>query len=105
MQTTIFDDIVPHFHNTIGASKKELIVLDEKCKTQEDKVLDYFKKNPELHCSPTDVWSAIGLYETPVTSIRRAMSNLTRDGFLEKTNVKVNGIYGVKTFCWKLKQY
>ena len=38
----------------------------------------------------------------PITSVRRAMTNLTKAGLLEKTGDKVLGEYGVMVNTWKL---
>lgn len=38
----------------------------------------------------------------PITSVRRAISDLTRDGKLVKTDKQVIGIYGRKEYVWRL---
>ena len=38
----------------------------------------------------------------PLTSIRRAMTTLTKDGKLIKTDKQVPGIYGTPNYKWKL---
>ena len=38
----------------------------------------------------------------PITSVRRAISDLTRDGKLVKTDKQVMGIYGRKEYVWRL---
>ena len=43
------------------------------------------------------------LPDAPLTSVRRAMTNLTKDGLLEKTELKAEGIYGRPEHFWKYK--
>ena len=40
--------------------------------------------------------------DAPITSIRRSMNTLTRNGRLIKTTVKVMGPYGRPCYCWRL---
>lgn len=44
-------------------------------------------------------------YEYPITSIRRALSNLTKAGKLAKTGIKVTGKYSRPEHCWAAKNY
>ena len=39
---------------------------------------------------------------SPVTSTRRAMTNLTDKGYLVKTGFQRRGIYGKLNYCWRL---
>ena len=38
----------------------------------------------------------------PLTSARRAMTNLTEAGYLTKTELKTPGIFGAMNFNWRL---
>ncbi len=53
-------------------------------------------------------WAAalqqIGVNDTPITSIRRAMTNLTNRGNLVKTDAQVTGAKGKPEYIWKIKQ-
>ena len=54
--------------------------------------------------TPFDVETA--LYSNtmvPITSIRRAITNLTNDEKLVKTDNQKTGPYGKPSYCWKLK--
>lgn len=56
--------------------------------------------------SPSEVWR-IGLangMQWPLTSPRRAMTTLARDGLLEKTDAKRVGEYGAVEFLWDLPE-
>ena len=55
-----------------------------------------------------DVLSALKHLEaidlnTPITSIRRAISDLAKEGYLLKTDKKVMGNWGRLTYTWRLK--
>lgn len=90
-----------HFHNTINLSGKELLVADGKCKNQEIAILDFFERHPNMEYTPFEVQEAMSLYKTPITSIRRAMTNLTEKDHLIKTNNQAKGIYDKPNYKWK----
>ena len=90
------------FHNTINAEGAQLAMFNEIAKTQDEKILQFFKSNPKLELTPFAVQKMMQLNETPITSIRRALCNLTERGELKKTK-QVTECYGVKNFCWSLK--
>ena len=71
------------FYNTIQENPSELARSQTKAKTQEQKIINCFKQY-ERPLSPSMVLSISGL-NCPITSIRRAMTNLSDDGKLEKT--------------------
>jgi hypothetical protein len=41
--------------------------------------------------------------ECPITSIRRALTNLTNEGKIIKTGVKTVGLYNKKEHLWRLR--
>jgi predicted ArsR family transcriptional regulator len=51
--------------------------------------------------SPSQVHADI-LRTSPLTSVRRSISNLTADGKLVKTERKVQGPYGRPEYVWRL---
>lgn len=42
--------------------------------------------------------------DPPLTSIRRAVTNLAHYGLLDKTSMRRTGIYGKKEYVWKYRQ-
>ena len=88
------------FYNTIEETAEELAQSHEKAKTQEEKILECFYSCEES-LSPSMVLSQTGL-NCPITSIRRAMTNLSNDGKLEKTNDYTLGSYGKREHLWSL---
>lgn len=91
------------FYNTIHESGKQLSDSIKQATTQEEKVLRFFKTNPKKLFTPFDI-KYVGLFEdnVPLTSIRRAITNLEGKGLLEKTEEKREGGYGKYNYCWKL---
>ena len=87
------------FYNTIKFGKIKLEKEISNAKNQEEKILLIFNKKKEL--TPSEVWEY--LMEYPLTSIRRAMTNLTDQGRLIKTSTQKIGYYGKPNYVWKLK--
>ncbi|MBA7475648.1 hypothetical protein ES707_11020 [subsurface metagenome] len=78
-----------------------LLEFEEKAVTQEAKVLFFFRQNLHRSFTPFEVKQHSGL-NAPITSIRRAMSNLTDQGRLIKTPATRQGEYGKPNYCWRL---
>tara|TARA_R110000751_G_scaffold283213_1_gene386541 strand:- start:220 stop:558 length:339 start_codon:yes stop_codon:yes gene_type:complete len=83
------------YYNTNKEHGNEVIKSNEKAKSQEEAILKIFNIKDKL--SASEAWA---IYDnkgnTPITSIRRAITNLYNDGKLLKTNEKIIGIYGKK---------
>ena len=86
------------FHNTIGLQDKKLRKYRRQSDSQETVVLTAIKVSKKKW-TPSEIWKEllrIGTIakKTPLTSIRRAMSNLAYDDELVKLPVQKIGIYG-----------
>ena len=83
------------YYNTNKERGNELINSNDKAKSQEEAILKIFNIKDRL--SASEAWA---IYDnkgnTPITSIRRAITNLYNDGKLFKTNERIIGIYGKK---------
>ena len=88
---------MPHY-NTTKESGNQLSLLNEIAINQEDKVLELFTIKKKL--SPSDVWKYYSQY--PITSIRRAITNLTIQGKLLKTDEKKIGEWNRNEFLWEI---
>jgi|SRR5690349_4533189 len=89
------------FFNSIGLGGQDLIRAKEKAKTQEQKVLTFFKANPGKYFTPFTVHDFIFSDQTPWTSTRRCITNLTRKKMLTKcTNVQEIERYGKPNYVW-----
>tara|TARA_B100000282_G_scaffold268341_1_gene221113 strand:- start:190 stop:519 length:330 start_codon:yes stop_codon:yes gene_type:complete len=93
------------FYNTINEQPSELAVSIAKAKSQEEKIMKCFyyyeSKYTNLCFSPSMVLNMTNL-KCPLTSIRRAMTNLSNEGKLIKTNNKIKGLYGKQEHLWSL---
>lgn len=93
------------FYNTIAESNHIEYNSIRRCQTQQDKILAYFRMNPSKEFTPFQVQRELSheFVNTPITSIRRAMTNLTEQGFLQKTNIQRKGAYNKKNYTWRLR--
>lgn len=89
------------FYNTTGEIGEKLKEFESKCKGQELIVLKFFQEKKYTLFSPVDVLDNCFSENTPITSVRRAITNLTKAGFLIKTDKKVKGMYGKDNYLWK----
>lgn len=94
------------FFNTNNTLKHHLPKENEKASCQQDIVLDLFKTSYHKWTASL-VWEQLLSTDkihqlTPLTSIRRAMSNLQRAGYLEKENETRMGMYGKNEHYYKL---
>lgn len=80
------------YHNTNGLKGESLTNSEQKAQSQEEIILELFKsKNTPLSASQVfkEYPSII-----PITSVRRAISNLKKSNVLEKTKETRSGLYG-----------
>lgn len=91
------------YHNTTHLTGAELQDSTQKAETQTEKVLRFFKVHSGYKYPPSFVHNVIG-GNSPLTSTRRALSDLTKKGELEKTEHKRVGAYGKPEYMWRLKQ-
>lgn len=90
------------YYNTTNQSGEALVSSKKKATSQEVKILQLFTRNPRVAFSPSQVWATFG-NAAPLTSIRRSITNLTKQGLIEKTSHKTEGLYGRDEYTWKLK--
>jgi hypothetical protein len=90
------------YYNTTNEFAKVLETSKQKAKRQDEIILNAFKQISEM--TPSEVWTNFfDVDSVPITSVRRAMTDLTNDGKLIKTEVKKKGIYGKPEYVWQLK--
>lgn len=69
---------------------------------QEDIVLQFFERHPNEGFTPFALQSAMGT-NWPITSVRRALTDLTNEGKLEKhVEQQRIEVYGVRNCVWRL---
>jgi|13_taG_2_1085334.scaffolds.fasta_scaffold278725_1 CDP-diacylglycerol pyrophosphatase len=88
-----------NYFNTTGQNADYVSKRKSKNITQEDIVYDIFKSNTKLTAS-----QVLDMYpkNIPITSIRRAMSNLQYDNKIIKTTDTKLGIYGAPEHYYRL---
>lgn len=92
------------FFNTVELKGEPLHKARKEARQQENMILAYFRSRPTAALTPEDLL-AIMSPNTPLTSVRRAITNLTAKGFLRKlplTDVFHIGKYGKPVHSWKL---
>ncbi|MAE87959.1 MAG: hypothetical protein CMB80_34810 [Flammeovirgaceae bacterium] len=88
------------FFNTTNESGETLRNYREAARSQDTKIAEYFA-DMNMPMSPSQVNAAV-LKDSPLTSIRRSITNLTQRGVLRKTETKVDGPYGRPEYLWEL---
>ena len=91
------------YFNTTKLKGKNLAEAQSQTYNQEQVISLYFTQNPKAELTPFQVNMAI-LRNAPITSVRRAMTNLTKNGVLEKLEIQRPGKYGKPNHLWRLKQ-
>jgi hypothetical protein len=97
------------FHNTTNETGVQLEAFTKKAQTQDEVVLTFFKNHLNHDFSPSKLYEYLIKHSlidntTPLTSIRRALTNLTVAGKLTKTNRTVISRYGRSEYVWQLKK-
>ena len=96
------------YYNTTNENGSLLQTNMKQANNQEQLTLAVFQTYPNENLSANEVWAFLIDNEsineqTPLTSIRRAITDLTNEGKIVKTNRKVLGSAGRKTYTWRLK--
>jgi hypothetical protein len=91
------------FHNTIALEGVELEKAEKGCNHQEERILRIFATHGG-QMTPFDVCNVFNkMYQPiPITSVRRAITNLTKRGKLHKCDRMKKEIYGKPNYYWKL---
>ena len=89
------------YYNTNDEEGQELLNSRLNARKQEDII--YLLFDNDSYFSP-DMIETLLVQDYPITSIRRALTNLTNQGLLKKTDKMVMGKYGKKTHTWKLAE-
>ena len=85
------------YYNTTRETGRDLKEAEERTSSQDREVLKHFKVN--YISTPSQVWQEMN--NILLTSVRRSISNLTKEGFLTKTLMKKVGYYGRKEYVWQ----
>ena len=94
------------YYNTTNLAGTELKKEELKALTQNTQILHVFRGDDTLARTPFDVQEILkDKYDLdyPITSIRRAITDLTNRDVLEKTDTMRLGTWNKLTHAWKLK--
>jgi hypothetical protein len=93
----------PDRHNTTHLSGEDLRQRRQDARDQQAVILGWFERYPGRLFAPHQL---VHLFPpaVPLTSIRRALTNLTTAGKLIKTETRIDGPYGDLVHCWRLKR-
>ena len=91
------------YFNTTNESGADLKQSHAKAKRQEDVILTIYQRHKKLTAS--DAWSFYCTTKRcPLTSARRAITNLANEGLLFKTQTKKMGMYGKPEYVYRLNE-
>jgi len=91
-----------NYHNTLWAEGAVLAGYESKAETQDEAVLELLKRHPKHFFTAEQVHKSV-MGTAPLTSARRALSNLYRDGYVEKANKHAQGKYGRPVTLWRIR--
>jgi len=93
----------PSYHQNGTPPSIQAPVYAHKARAQDHLVLNYFKSSGGRH-SPSDILDLVwaGGNQPPLTSVRRAITNLQKQGKLIKTEETKVGLYGRPEYKWRL---
>jgi len=91
------------YHNSLNHEGETLRSYEQKAMSQDEKILDFFKNTPLTRCDWTpSLINSYVLPNAPLTSVRRSMNTLTKQGKLIKTDEQRMGPYGRPETVWRL---
>ena len=93
------------FFNTTHETGPQLQACIVIAKNQDDVVLDAFKVKGKL--TPSDCWQYLIRVDriasnTPLTSLRRSITTLTKKNYLRNTQQKKIGVFGRPENIWEI---
>jgi hypothetical protein len=92
------------FYNTTKESGEQLQMFTDKAISQEEKIMVIFKQYYRLTAYECYQYYLLKHeVNTPLTSIRRAITNLTNKDKLVMTEFKKKGGYGMNNYVYKLR--
>lgn len=94
------------YHNTSGIQGRLLLDFQERARSQEDRIYRIFQESPRKLMTPFEVKTILDFLEgtdTPITSVRRAMTDLTKEGRLVRTRERKTEVYARPNYYWRLK--
>ena len=91
------------YHNTTNSEGDELQRYERAALSQDERIAVLFERHAPFGLTPSQVHRALDT-RAPLTSIRRAITKLTKARVLEKTGEQVGGPFGRPEYRWKLRR-
>lgn len=91
-----------HYYNTANLAGEALVQRELRAGTQDAAIFDFFQARPGQRFTPSEV-SKLVLPGAPITSARRAITDLTAEGRLRKCQEQKAGPHGDPEHCWMLR--
>ena len=91
------------YYNTNNETGDTLTRSRSTVNNQEEDIIAVFTSRPGRKMTPFDIQDDVG-HHVPITSIRRAITDLTEKGLLSKSDVMKLGRYGKMNHCWELSR-
>ncbi len=92
------------YYNTLNLTDPALSKKRRKADGQDVIIASVFLRCRKSFLTPFQVKEKSNLPKrTPITSIRRSLTTLTKDGLLVKMDRMKEGRFGSLNHCWKLK--
>jgi len=92
------------YYNTNKETGDTLLKSRDKAERQENIILAYFKRSLVPLYAPHELEFLFD-HKATITSPRRALNKLVKEGKLIKTNKMVMGTYGKMVHTWELVSY
>lgn len=90
------------YYDTTAVSERDRKKYAHAALRQDDSILQVFRQS-ENPLTPSEVHSLLYLGSTtPLTSVRRSITNLTNKGMLRKSGQKKIGMYGRPEHVWEI---
>jgi len=90
-------------YNTTKEKGQRLQEFQAKALSQDQVIIQLFERMPDELYTPWEVRQLAFAYPwPPITSVRRSITDMTRAGILQKTDVKKEVAYGRPSYCWRL---
>lgn len=92
------------YYNTVQTAGAELREYRQKAQRQEERILHWFKTSDQFFYTPSEIHLIVFDRSVPLTSVRRAMTNLSTELKLVKSTKKRKGPFGRMEFCWRINR-
>lgn len=80
------------YYNTTSEIGNDLKVYQDKTRTQ-DQIIKGIIDKLNKPFSPKDIYKSYPIMNTPITSIRRTLNTLKKQGYIIETGNRVNGLF------------